>query len=156
MQRTVWVFGDAKIKIYEETENGTLYNPEVPLLEYCYLQGFSLNASASFARRAVTGRGRRKIVMLSDFENITLSCSHLFFDKDTEFNTDSIFNPDKQLRILVECSKVEYSGIPPFNNDIFALSHARATAFSQTGQDDQNIQATANFEAELFVDPDAS
>lgn len=152
MQRTVWVFGDAKIKIYEEViDVGTLYAPDVPLLEYCYAQGATLNANAAYARRAVTGRGRRKLVPLSDFENITFSCPHLLFDKETEINFDSIFNTNKQLRLILEFSKIEYSGIPPFTNDIFTLSFCRATGFSISGQDDENIIGTANFEAELLL-----
>ena len=156
VSRTVWVFGDAKIKIYEEVENtGLLYNPAVPLLEYCFARSVSLSASASFVRRAITGRGRRKIVMISDYEDIKFSCQHLFFDKNTEINFDSIFNSNKQLRVILEFSKVEYSGIEPLNNDIFAMSFARATNFTIAGEDDQNIIATANFEAEVFVDEDA-
>ncbi len=147
--RRVWTQGDANIYIYREDEDGELISEE-QILEYCYGEGVTLSISADIKRRAVTGRGRRKIIVPScGYDTISLSIEHFFFDKKLEY--DPIFLPHNQLRIKVEFYELTYQEV---ENDIFILSFAFPVSFSINGNNAGEMNATATFEAEKLLPVD--
>lgn len=158
MQRTIWVHGDATLSVYEEDPTSTSDPPaliqdedeeDILLLAYCFLQGVTINASAALERRGVPGRGRRKLICRSGkFDDVSMEVEHLFFRKTTELDFDDIFNPEKQLRLVLEFFKPEYSGTAPFENDTISLAWAKAEAVSISSRDNDNVTASASFQAE--------
>jgi len=160
VERKVWVFAEADLWIFREDALGNVINFDgasvsdypLPLFPYCYAENLTLTASQPTARRAVTGRCRRKLVSLSQhFEEVELKIGTLFQRKATQFNTNDIYNTNMQLRLVVKFYKMEYTNSAPFENDQFDISFAKAKTFSLSGSQAEPVSADSNFEAELIL-----
>jgi hypothetical protein len=158
--RHVWVQGDANVKVFKEDATGALVDfitgdaageePD-PIFTYCYCEGIRISASTAITRRAVTGRGRRKITTpAGTFDDVSIDVDHMFFRKAVELNLTDVFNITKQLRLVVEFTDVEYNGIAPLENDTVSLSFAFAQNFAITGRGADVVEAAAHFEAEII------
>ena len=161
MQRMVWTILQGDVKIFSEDSSGnkvdyltgdhTGEEPD-PIFTYCYLEGVQISIGTEVKRRAVTGRGRRKLINQSGvFDEITIEVEHMFFRKSTEFNIADVFNPTKQLRLEFNLDELTYSGNTPFENDSFGFSFCRTKSFKLTGSNGDVMKATASFVAELVV-----
>jgi hypothetical protein len=149
VERSTWVFGNAEVWIFSENSSG-VYGSKVT--EYCFLKGVQLSASLPIVRRAVTGRGRRRLLPLSgSYEDVNMQVDHMMFRLATEYDTSDVFNPLKQLRVVLRFFNLIYTNAAPFENDQLELSFARATQFSISGQENESINAKASFEAELLL-----
>lgn len=173
VRRSVWTLGDAFVNIYLETESGTItgigaqkdlaqiqanptepYNFD-PILRHCYLESVNISTETAIVRRAVTGRGRRKITTpAGSYDNVNCGIENMMISKDAEYNVDQIFNPNQNLRIHFMLYNLEYTndgGPGEQKNDQFYLTKCKASSFKITGRMPEVITANASFEAEQLV-----
>jgi len=156
VERTVWTGAEADIWVFREDANGNVVNPDgsagsTVAMFYCFGEGLSLTAAQPLARRAVTGRCRKKIVPLSlHFEEVQLQVDSLYIRRATQFSID-VYNTGVQLRVVVKFWKLTYSNAAPFENDQYDLSFARAQQFSINSAAADPVTNKANFEAELIL-----
>lgn len=169
-RKTVWTLADAYVNIYLETASGTVTgvgtpktpqeiaaNPTEPynfhpIFRHCFLESANVTAETPIVRRAVSGRGRRKITAPAGaYDNVNCAMENLLLSKDDEYNTTQIFNPRQHLRIHFMFYKMEYTDVGELTNDPFYLTLAKATNFKITGRMPEVITANASFEAEQLV-----
>lgn len=164
MERHVWSLAEAEVEVYREQPSvadpkigeivlvGNPPEPMEPIFPYCILQGATLICGTQLVRRAVTGRGRRKIVNPAmAFDEITLTINHLYFRKAAELDTTILFSPRSQLRLVLSNVDWLYSDDFPFENDRFTLSFVFAQSFQITGQQADVMEGTGTFLAELII-----
>ena len=150
VKRHVWTLGDGNLYVYQENGSGSLVGSD-PLFEYCYLEGVTISCKTVLQRRAITGRGRRKLVNPSNgFDEVRLVCEHIFFRKATELDLTNVFTKGKWLRLTLPLEDFGYTNVAPFENDTMTLSYCRASDFQITGREVDVIIATATFEAEML------
>lgn len=148
--RHVWTAGFGQAKIYTEAANGTP-TPSTPVIEHCYVETVQFSTSTDIAKRAVTGRGRRKIIPISgSYDDVQISIAHLAFKKSTEFDLINIFNPHQQLRFEYELSDIFYDGVT-LENDAYIASFARALSYSVNSSDNEEIDISVLLEAEILT-----
>lgn len=163
IQRHVWMQGDADVKVYAENVSGGIVDfitgetppfgeePD-PIFTYCYWEGVRISSSTTVTRRAVTGRGRRKIVTPAGvFDDVSVDVDHMFFRKAVEFDLQNVFNPHTRLRLALQFTDIAYNDIAPLENDLIQASFAKAQNFSINARDNEVVDASAHFEAELIL-----
>lgn len=157
MGREVWTLADADVSVYQEDSNGNLTDFELvggldvpkPIFTYCFLESAEISAGTPTIRRAVTGRGRRKILRPANyFDDVKMTVDNLFLRKSQEIDFTKVFNVTKQLRLALKFDRLTNSGVAPFENDTLTLSFCFATSIVIKGQQADIVNLSATFEAE--------
>lgn len=158
-QDIVWRGEQAELAVYlynEDTEQPTdfiLGNLDLngnsivdPVVNYCYIRNVTIESKGTYSRRAVTGRGRRKIVRRSGTnDEVSISSNHLVFRKSESWKPATIFNNWTMLYLVLLLDDF------PNRQTIFSVKRCRAEAFSIQSEDENEIVASINFIGEELI-----
>lgn len=142
MPRHVWTAEYADLEIYKETATGELVSGG-PLFTYCFAENITLSGKVETTRRPIPGRAQKKITNRAYEYNCSIA--HLYFYKAQELDLANVFNRGQRLRLVFRLKDVS------LQEDVHTISLAYATSFTINSQRNNNIQATATFDAELFT-----
>ena len=152
---TTRTFPEADVKIFREDADGNIVdldgegNPS-PLLTYCFAEGITISSKAAFQRRAVTGRGRRKIIPRSgSYDEVTINVNYLYTSRTTEYNIVDIFNSFERIQVWFHFNDVS---LLPEEADIWKFSATVAPSYGLSGQGQDSILTAVAFEAERILD----
>ncbi len=151
----VWPHEYVDVLIYLEDANGNVIdsidftvdsNPIptcTPVLQYCYMQGVDMQGTAAFDRKAVTGRGRRKLIPRSGgFDDCSGSVEILSFRKSETYRPQDIFNNFRSLRFVMRCEDF------PLTKLCYILEGARSNNFQIRSSEGSDVTASLSFLAE--------
>lgn len=142
----VWHGQNVDVDIYFENATGGIIGEEdVPVLSYCYWENVNVSATQEQTRRQVTGRAKKKITNRA--WEYSASVEHMYFSKEDEINVEEMFSRNKRLRIEIRCVDKAY---PEEENDIHILKAAYASRWRISGQENDILSASVDFEAEDF------
>lgn len=117
-----------------------------PIVQYCYMRNVTIQAKAAFARRAVTGRGRRKIVRRSGtYDEVTITTNHLVFRKSETWKPDTVFNNWTPLYLVLLLTDF------PWRESSFSVKRCFSEDFTIQSEDAAEVIASVNFMGEELV-----
>jgi len=148
----IWVGQDADVLVYLSNLNGDRLNaagapwspPDGSLLIYCYLQSTTLSATVPTTRRPVTGRPQMRII--NQAYEYELDVEHFYLTKDRELDLNKIFNREQYLELVLQLQAQDR----PTKIELHTLKVCKATTFSISESDNENVTGRAKFMAERF------
>lgn len=147
--RRVWTGLDAVVLVYHIDSSGNRINllgqpwneADGPLLNYCYFQDINLNAQLPNQRRPVTGRPHKKITVLTEEYDMTVS--HFYLGVK-EIDPEVIFHRSKILELVLYLQAYD----APAEIEPHRLLFAKRESFSISGEENGVLTGNAKFIAE--------
>jgi hypothetical protein len=144
------VFAEADIKVFKENDLGVLISTD-PILTYCYAEGIAITSSKVLQRRAVPGRGHRRIIRrAAQYDDWVIVARHIWTKRTEEHNTQDIFQTKKhRLQLWFDFNDVSLTAE---EKEIWKFSGVKVSDFGLSGAGAESMEGSATFWAEQLLE----
>lgn len=144
------VFAEADVKIFREDDAGVLISTD-PVLTYCYAEGISITSDRAMQRRAIPGRGHRRLIRrAAQFDDWTINVRHLWTRRSEEHDTEFIFKPYKhRLQVWFDFNDIL---LTDEEKEIWKFSGVKASTFGFAGAGAESMEGSVTFLAEQLLE----